>query len=685
MTPRRILGLAMVLLEAALVAHMFGTFVFPVLVGGIACLGVWGRVRISLTRNMRAIGVLAIALAVLLEWRLLLVSQDIPNVLFLDSLGYPVAQCFLLIQIASFFVREDDGRLPLTFPMLGSVVMAYSGNIVGEGAGLYQAAALTFVLLLALYLQADRARGVRHGRTRGVRRHLLTGAVLAAAILAASVAGLFLDTYGRRLDSYVANLALGVMRVPTLGFGGRAELGSMAKLKHRAGNETALRVYSEKTPGYLRGRAFDTYADKTWTVASSERGLRTVSAGPGLPEIPKRRKLFRLDQRTSPAWQTFSIHPQIRTRDALFAPLEAGAVALRTGTATLDDDRNLKVTGGDNRAGYEVFVPSDASALKETLPDALRERFTAVPPNLDPRIRDLAAEVLAGRDSTLAKVLAVTGYFGANYEYYLGVDIPPDADPLTYFLTQKPPAHCEFFAAGAAILLRLGGVPCRYVTGFVAGERNPIGGYWIARNRDAHAWVEAYDEEEGWILVEATPAQGVPAPADRPGRGFFSHVADIFRYVFERLLHAYRSGGWRGLLLDALQGALDALPRLITSIPGILLLAAGALLVARRAWRNRTKRVKVRPLPASVTQLHKLLTQADRALKRRGLVRPPTHTLHQFAAQIRAKASEEIPDAAQWYIDYAVARYRGPADDQTLSDLRARLPRGKGKGSGLEL
>ena len=670
MTRQRILGLAMVLLQAALINHMFGQFVFPAFAVAIACLGVWGRVQISLSRNMRAIGVLAIAVAVLLVWRFLLVNQDIPRVLFLGSLGYPVAQCFLAIQLASFFVRENDGRLPVTFPMLASVVMAYSGNMVGTRGSLYRAAALTFVVLLALYLQPPPGRRSK----RPIRRHLLTAAILAIALLTAAAAGAFMDIYGRRLESYVTSLAIGVMRVPALGFSGNAELGSMARLKHQNGGEPALRVYSEDAPGYLRGRAFDTYAGKTWTVTGPGRLLRAVPPGPDKPEIPKGRKLFRLDARESESWRSMRIHPQIHTNESLFAPIEAGAVAFRAGAATLDDNRNLKMTGGNERDGYDVFIPSSAAALKETLPEALRKRFTAVPEDLDPRIKGLAREVLAGRDGTLDKILAVTGYFGANYEYRLGVEIPVDADPLTYFLTEKPPAHCEFFAAGAAILLRLGGVPCRYVTGFVAQERNAIGRYWLARNRDAHAWVEAYDEDEGWILVEATPAQGMPTPPERQAGSLFSDVADIFRCWSQRLYEIYRSGGVQRLLLAAIQGAFSGLLRLATSIPGIVILAAGVLLLARRAWRNRVKRVKTRIPRAHVTELHKLLAQADRTLRRHGLVRPPTRTLHQFAAQIREEAPSEMRDAAQWYLDYAVVRYRGPVDEQSLQRLRDRIP-----------
>ena len=34
---------------------------------------------------------------------------------------------------------------------------------------------------------------------------------------------------------------------------------------------------------------------------------------------------------------------------------------------------------------------------------------------------------------------------------------------------------------------------------------------WIARNRDAHAWVEAFDQERSqWVIVESTPGVDVP-------------------------------------------------------------------------------------------------------------------------------------------------------------------------------
>ena len=60
----------------------------------------------------------------------------------------------------------------------------------------------------------------------------------------------------------------------------------------------------------------------------------------------------------------------------------------------------------------------------------------------------------------------------------------------------------------AVLLLRSLGVPARYVTGYVVDEYNSDTGRWLARNLDAHAWVEAYDDRaQRWVAVESTPGR----------------------------------------------------------------------------------------------------------------------------------------------------------------------------------
>src|SRR5690606_29888265 len=71
--------------------------------------------------------------------------------------------------------------------------------------------------------------------------------------------------------------------------------------------------------------------------------------------------------------------------------------------------------------------------------------------------------------------------------------------------------------AGALLLRRLGH-PARYVTGFVCAERNAlVDALWLARSKDAHAWVEVLDPPSGWNTVELTPSAGLPAVAPASG------------------------------------------------------------------------------------------------------------------------------------------------------------------------
>ena len=109
---------------------------------------------------------------------------------------------------------------------------------------------------------------------------------------------------------------------------------------------------------------------------------------------------------------------------------------------------------------------------------------------------------------------------------------------LAYFLTVRPPAHCEYFATATAILLRAGGVHARYVTGYVISGRNPVDNSYFALRRNAHAWVEAYDDvEQRWVIVESTPMEGVPAREEQTslqvvntfGWAKFLEISEVFR------------------------------------------------------------------------------------------------------------------------------------------------------------
>ncbi|MFW5839934.1 MAG: transglutaminase-like domain-containing protein, partial [Planctomycetota bacterium] len=290
-----------------------------------------------------------------------------------------------------------------------------------------------------------------------------------------------------------------------------------------------------------------------------------------------------------------------------------------------------------------------------------------VPEHLRDQLAVLAEQLMGDLSTTPEKVRAVEAYFHENYRYKLGIQVPPDQDPIAWFLRARPPAHCEFFAAAATLVLRAGGVPSRYVTGFVARERNEAGGYWVARNRDAHAWTEAYDRaSRTWVTVEATPADGVPQPQQTP---WLAGLLDRFEQGLLSLRTAHFRGGFIGVVAWLGRAGWRLLVALVTRWWGWPILAVAAWWLGRKLWRRIRPwlaRPRRSPPDPVVQAMRKLLARVDRKLARRGLARADGETLHQFARRIRPID----PAASDWYLAYARRRYSGQLRADDLQTLR---------------
>ncbi len=114
----------------------------------------------------------------------------------------------------------------------------------------------------------------------------------------------------------------------------------------------------------------------------------------------------------------------------------------------------------------------------------------------------------------LAYAKGVKKYLSEQMSYSLILDtLPQGADPVEYAVTQGHEGYCMHFASAGTMLLRELGVPARYVSGYVvvpsdfeASEQK-----FFAKVTDyaAHAWVEIYLENVGWIPYEMTPGYTV--------------------------------------------------------------------------------------------------------------------------------------------------------------------------------
>lgn len=127
-------------------------------------------------------------------------------------------------------------------------------------------------------------------------------------------------------------------------------------------------------------------------------------------------------------------------------------------------------------------------------------------PRLDSRIPQLARQITAGADNNYARAQAIEHYLQSNFGYTLQLPRTRPRDPLAHFLFDRRSGHCEYFASSMAVMLRTLFIPSRVITGFRGGEFNDLTGQYIIRAKDAHAWVEAYFPDRGWVTFDPTPA-----------------------------------------------------------------------------------------------------------------------------------------------------------------------------------
>ncbi|MBB5335293.1 transglutaminase-like domain-containing protein [Pectinatus brassicae] len=116
-------------------------------------------------------------------------------------------------------------------------------------------------------------------------------------------------------------------------------------------------------------------------------------------------------------------------------------------------------------------------------------------------------------------------YFQKNYQYTLSPGkVPAKHDFVQYFLNESHKGYCTYFASAAVLILRQAGIPARYVVGYAVpvqlikdGQKigmdnysNPLKSI-ILSDKQAHAWVEIYEDGWGWRPVEFTPSENATA------------------------------------------------------------------------------------------------------------------------------------------------------------------------------
>ena len=451
----------------------------------------------------------------------------------------------------------------------------------------------------------------------------------------------------------------------TTGFSEHVDLGVIGPVKHDP--SVVMRVelpeggYPGKSePFYLRGVAYDRYNGKSWSNSLPHR--RTLT------ELPP--GTFTVRSSSTPTPQ--AIGRRIR-QDVLLEALDTAVlfgaplpVSVTGEFLTVQSDLMGALYlpfPAASRVQYTTYsvprtlVPMERTATAFSYPEFIRQHYLQMPTS-DPQVTDLARRVTQPASSIAEAVGLLRTHLMNSYRY-----------SLEDFLFGRKTGYCEHYATAMVILLRSVGIPARLVTGFLATEWNEFGNYYTVRQRDAHAWVEVYFPQSGWITVDPTPPAIVAAPTT-----WWQSVGsamDSVRLKWDRLFVHYSANDQMAVVQglresgDAMRARLSeslsntfapetaALGRLLGRLVRsdlkqavlmilVVLLGAGYFftMILRRAGWLTTQRDS---LSANQRVAVTLYTEMLTCCSHRGIVKAASTTPREFLHQVRAHWSEALP------------------------------------------
>jgi hypothetical protein len=585
----------------------------------LALLSPWlrGLQRFALCRGLWNVGVLA--LFALLAWDA--DATGLANLLDDGLLLAALCQVHLINNVG------ERHRPDLLF--LNSLLIVFVASCFGGDAAWFGLFALHGVLFVPA-LQA-RVRALGDGGAAGPT----TGPWLRPALAVAAVTVLVFALWPR---DFAREGWLGTLAVP--GFGPPAGIGDRLHLGERAPAPHDGRIVMQITPltpaaappAHWRSVALTALVDDTFVPQNVLDGRRLATDPPWTNHADG------IYRRPPPAdGDRFRVTIAARDARRLPVPLAASELQLEGGRGLVVDPRPYGVLAvarleGATEQQLAYRVRCATGLQPQRVAATARNLLTFVPDGeLAVRARALLAQCRAdGVDARDPERFAAdcADWLASRRRYRLPGE-PGFAASFAAFLAGDGDGHCEYFAAALALLLRLHGLPCRVIAGYLATER-AADGTIVVRAAHAHAWVEALRDDGTWQTLDATPAAAAGAGADATRgllplawvRGLWDAVAGFDAAGRDRLL---------GLFADLL------LPATV-----LLALLGGASYLRRRR----------RPPPAVVALLH--------AVRATGLARRPGETPRELLARARATdvADERVAALGVAITRHEHARYR---------------------------
>lgn len=302
------------------------------------------------------------------------------------------------------------------------------------------------------------------------------------------------------------------------------------------------------------------------------------------------------------------------------------------------------------------------------------QNWLSLPAGFNPKTLELAARWRNEEpDNTKLVDRALRMFNREAFHYTLK---PPllGRDSADDFLFRTRSGFCEHYASAFVVLMRALDIPARVVTGYQGGEQNPVDGWWVVRQADAHAWAEVWLAGKGWTRVDPTAAIAPeriergsrvlrPATSERPLGIDLPLLADL-RFNLDALSNAWNQ--WvlsydhtrQMRLLAALGLGVDDWGQMV----GVLALGM-ALMIGAVALITLRPRQPNDPVARAYLEFCQRLAAA-------GVVRAPHETSHRLLERVEHELDVRLAEQARGIVTlYNALRY-GPATRDPRTDVR---------------
>ncbi|MGD2071760.1 MAG: DUF3488 and transglutaminase-like domain-containing protein [Gemmatimonadota bacterium] len=471
-------------------------------------------------------------------------------VLSRGRLVVPVTHLLLFTVLVKLFALRRERDKWQTAIAIFFLFLTAMGTSVHPTVALY----LLVFVVLALLLFARFAQlhlTAAFAGTELQRRELLDVPLrrfLASAAVATFVVAVPLFVLLPRVESPFVpgrGQGLGTLGAAT-GFSDEVTLDTIGRI--RTNREVAMRLrYDDGEPpdGELRfkGGAFDHYDHGVWRPQAEVGRLLAPS--------PRAGGAIVLSPDEPVAWVDVFLRPV--TGRNIVLPVQAVRLKVEARGVLIDSRglvrRSRRASGTvEYRVGLAgVPVSKSRPAYGPGSSEEIEEETLDLS-GVSPRIADLAAEV-GGEGAPSEQAARIQRWLMTEFRYTLDLVGSPERDPIVTFLFDRREGHCEYFATAMVLMLRSRGIPARLATGFLGAEYNSLEGYYVVRQSNAHAWVEAFLPDRGWTVFDPTPPAGRPGMAETGMAQILSQAWDYVVFRWDRYVLTYGFGEQMEVLL----------------------------------------------------------------------------------------------------------------------------------------